>query len=182
MQAVPFIVAYQTVCAEFGRLPGYEKEAEKLAGEPTSDLRRIKKALQGKKGTKEQEVFQQALKLAPTPLPANVQRMSLSKESAHTKIIVHVKAGQLEKAEALFEGMQRRGIRADTVAYSAMIHGYVQAGQMEKAEALLEELKGNGLQRHLKKEIYETMIAGFTTAGQMGKAEQLREEMNRVYH
>jgi len=88
---------------------------------------------------------------------------------------VCAKAGDADKAEDWFTGMQNNGIEINTICYNCVIDACAKAGDPERGEVWMRKLKESGLP--LTPPSYTTTAQAFAAKGDADNTERILMEM-----
>eukprot|EP00927_Polykrikos_kofoidii_P040963 TRINITY_DN3490_c0_g5_i1.p1 TRINITY_DN3490_c0_g5~~TRINITY_DN3490_c0_g5_i1.p1 ORF type:complete len:768 (+),score=127.25 TRINITY_DN3490_c0_g5_i1:134-2305(+) len=86
-------------------------------------------------------------------------------------------ARRLDKAHALYDEMQSRGISCNTIAYNTMLNAFVRCGDMTHVPQILEDMKASSPPVEADMITYSTIIKGYCSSGDLDKGLALVKDM-----
>jgi len=86
-------------------------------------------------------------------------------------------ARRLDKATALYDEMQARGIPCNTIAYNTMLNAFVRCGDLKRVPKLLEDMRSSSPPVEPDMITYSTIIKGYCSYGDLDKGLALLQDM-----
>eukprot|EP00927_Polykrikos_kofoidii_P043880 TRINITY_DN3797_c1_g3_i1.p1 TRINITY_DN3797_c1_g3~~TRINITY_DN3797_c1_g3_i1.p1 ORF type:complete len:702 (+),score=129.43 TRINITY_DN3797_c1_g3_i1:142-2247(+) len=86
-------------------------------------------------------------------------------------------ARRLDKATALYDEMQARGIPGNTIAYNTMLNAFVRCGDLKRVPKLLEDMRNASPPVEPDMITYSTIIKGYCSCGDLDRALALLQDM-----
>jgi|EP00927_Polykrikos_kofoidii_P043882 pentatricopeptide repeat protein len=86
-------------------------------------------------------------------------------------------ARRLDKATALYDEMQARGIPCNTIAYNTMLNAFVRCGDLKRVPKLLEDMRSSSPPVEPDMITYSTIIKGYCSFGDLDKGLALLQDM-----
>jgi len=86
-------------------------------------------------------------------------------------------AKETHKVMALYEEMQKEGVRPNNITYNTILNAFAQAGAMDRVPALLQDMKTAVPPAEPDIVTYSTLVKGFCNSGALNRAMKILKEM-----
>uniref|UniRef100_A0A2N9GNQ1 Pentacotripeptide-repeat region of PRORP domain-containing protein n=1 Tax=Fagus sylvatica TaxID=28930 RepID=A0A2N9GNQ1_FAGSY len=93
----------------------------------------------------------------------------------HMKEVGYIVAGELEKAQEMFDEMIIKGQLPNVFTYNSMIRGFCMAGKFEEARSMLKEMESRGCNPNFL--VYSTLVSNLRNAGKLSEAHEVIRHM-----
>ncbi|PWA96754.1 tetratricopeptide-like helical domain-containing protein [Artemisia annua] len=88
--------------------------------------------------------------------------------TCNTRIQCLCKLKSTDEAKELLDGLLSSGMKANSITYRNLVHGYCKEGKMDKAKEMLEEMVKNGFK--LDSDCYFTLVSHMCKGGEFEEA------------